>query len=1201
MALFTVSSAQADQPTPYLRQHNFTDHTQNYPDRPQDGGEIDDEYNAIKTTLDQTLFNLGLIQRDDGELQNQSVGVEQLKPGIGICINQNGSCTDPINSGIANIITVSDNTCTHDVTAEIEAFAVTHNGYVTANPGDCFKIAQLGAGISDTSDLHLLCPIPGACTLKYDNTPAGIKYWPSDTVAYDSKTIVSAIGTGQINKDDVLQRLSVSDVTGYHVGDYVKIMDSVAIPNRLRVITTITNIVWDGSKCVVTTASAHGFSSNSRRAFLRDIVGTGSIAALQGADNLGRLYNATILSPTSFSLQALDNVTDTSAGTNLNCSSGAYSSGGTVSNQNGWASEANRVAGIDTLNNYIYLTHRLQLLPLYVQQPVLYRYTEARKFSIDGFRVESDGDVDNITTTVSDAAIDVMSVPEARFENLTGYNTWDAFIIRRSSPASLARNLKTFKLPNRGTYLGTNNIYSITNITRATQAVFTFYNTSGATGGISSNTEIGVGGLPTGWTSIGNILYRVSDPSGSTCTGPTHTCTFKLKDTYGNYLNTAGIGVAFSGTGAAGGTDNVTGLGYTISDYGAAFGNIADGLTTWEGRHSFTTDGAQNTWNANLNTSTSRPIGSRGAPTYGTVTNIVSHDSIGRAMDTHEEVYGYLFDGIKIYYPERGPIFGSYEGSGGQLRGSDITVRNFYQRGGKQGIRIVANDGIATRHYDFANIDCEDFTAADNSDKCIEIPDWSAFNFKPVVNIDDMRSTGVATPLAIGKTVTVRLGNATFRDFDDAITCASGATLDAEHIVTDMRNPGIVANWTHRTDSAADGFNAVKLTSDVTLGGCAARVNDATNYQGVGSNKLTNFFKAGDTTATKYYLRGMFREIDAAALGASSLISTATTMTQLTDESFKFLSAQFQEGIQYKDEGVATGSAGAVNKFNCVGTGVACSVSGDTMTITGNGAGAGGGTFSGPGSSTDNAVILFNGSGGDTGKNSVVLINSGAVSGVTTLATSGAITAGGAVNKVTITAPATSSTLTIADGSTLATAGAHSLTLATSADSNVTMPTSGTLMSGANNLSELASVPTAWANLGNKSTNITLLATGVNLVVTNYPSTLTLLGSASRSITKFDLTNYTKCRLVGRIQTGGTTSGVLKIMYLSGSFSGTITNYFDLGTSEISVPVTNNDTPASNWIDLAAGAKGDVFLAPAELNGDNTASITFGSVNLQCY
>ena len=74
------------------------------------------------------------------------------------------------------------------------------------------------------------------------------------------------------------------------------------------------------------------------------------------------------------------------------------------------------------------------------------------------------------------------------------------------------------------------------------------------------------------------------------------------------------------------------------------------------------------------------------------------------------------------------------------------------------------------------------------------------------------------------------------------------------------------------------------------------------------------------------------------------------------------------------------------------------------------------------------------------------------------------------INKVTITAPATGSTLTLADGSTLATSGAFSLTLTTTAATNVTLPTSGTLVNTAvTTLSSLVSIGTITSGTWNAS------------------------------------------------------------------------------------------------------------------------------------
>jgi len=86
------------------------------------------------------------------------------------------------------------------------------------------------------------------------------------------------------------------------------------------------------------------------------------------------------------------------------------------------------------------------------------------------------------------------------------------------------------------------------------------------------------------------------------------------------------------------------------------------------------------------------------------------------------------------------------------------------------------------------------------------------------------------------------------------------------------------------------------------------------------------------------------------------------------------------------------------------------------------------------------------------------------------------------VNKVAFTTPATAATLTIADGATLATSGAYSLTLTATAATNVTFPTTGTLatLAGSENL-----------------TNKTL--TSPTIASANITTALTLTGAAGTS------------------------------------------------------------------------------------------------------
>jgi hypothetical protein len=67
------------QPTPYDRITNFQNDQALHPVDPYPAPLVDAEYNAIKITTDEILQNLALIQRDDGQLANDSVGIDQIK------------------------------------------------------------------------------------------------------------------------------------------------------------------------------------------------------------------------------------------------------------------------------------------------------------------------------------------------------------------------------------------------------------------------------------------------------------------------------------------------------------------------------------------------------------------------------------------------------------------------------------------------------------------------------------------------------------------------------------------------------------------------------------------------------------------------------------------------------------------------------------------------------------------------------------------------------------------------------------------------------------------------------------------------------------------------------------------------------------------------------------------------------------------
>jgi hypothetical protein len=86
-------------------------------------------------------------------------------------------------------------------------------------------------------------------------------------------------------------------------------------------------------------------------------------------------------------------------------------------------------------------------------------------------------------------------------------------------------------------------------------------------------------------------------------------------------------------------------------------------------------------------------------------------------------------------------------------------------------------------------------------------------------------------------------------------------------------------------------------------------------------------------------------------------------------------------------------------------------------------------------------IAASNLSNGTTGSGNIVLATSPSL----VTPTIGVATAT-SVNKVAITAPASSATLTLANSSTFATSGAHATTLTTSGTTNLTLPTAGTLV-----------------------------------------------------------------------------------------------------------------------------------------------------------
>ena len=105
------------------------------------------------------------------------------------------------------------------------------------------------------------------------------------------------------------------------------------------------------------------------------------------------------------------------------------------------------------------------------------------------------------------------------------------------------------------------------------------------------------------------------------------------------------------------------------------------------------------------------------------------------------------------------------------------------------------------------------------------------------------------------------------------------------------------------------------------------------------------------------------------------------------------------------------------------------------------------------------------------------------------------------INKLTLTAPATSATLTLANGSSLITSGGHSLTFTTTSTTNVTVPTTGTLATTSNKLSDFA----ATTSLELKNTISDETGSGA-LVFATSPDFTTSVTTGSATFSVFNAT-----------------------------------------------------------------------------------------------
>jgi hypothetical protein len=335
-------------------------------------------------------------------------------------------------------------------------------------------------------------------------------------------------------------------------------------------------------------------------------------------------------------------------------------------------------------------------------------------------------------------------------------------------------------------------------------------------------------------------------------------------------------------------------------------------------------------------------------------------------------------------------------------------------------------------------------------------PTWTANT--GTGNVVRATSPTLTTPV-LGVATATSLNGLTVSTTTGTLTLANGSTLatsGANSITltsTGATNVTLPTSGTLATTSntvATISFGTTGLTPSTATGGAvtvAGNLSPANGGTGVSNNALNTLTFTGNyslgltlngntsvtlpTTGTLATLAGAETLTNKTINGANNTISNINLASQIT-------------GTLPVGNGGTGNSATPTNGQLLIGNGSGFSLAtltqGSGITITNSSGGitiaatGGGGTGDvvGPASSTDNAIVRFDGLTGKLIQNSAATIAD----------TTGDITAG-KYNGLTVST--STGTLTVANGSSLITSGANSITLTSTGSTNVTLPTTGTL------------------------------------------------------------------------------------------------------------------------------------------------------------